>query len=194
MALITGNNNSNFLIGTNSDDWILGYGGSDDIEGNDGNDLIYGGTGGDIINGDSGNDLIFGNDGNDFLFGNVGDDLINGGLGNDQINGFGGGQEYDTLTGGGGVNEFILGNFSQRYYSGSGYATITDFNWIFDTLIVPANINIDDYTIDTANLSGGTAVDTRIRYGSDWIAVLEDVNLTNINPSSYLEQALAPVP
>lgn len=211
MALITGDNNSNFLIGTNSADWILGYGGSDDLEGNDGNDLISGGSGNDAIYGENGrdtlsgdngsdlmyggngNDFIYGNAGNDFIYGNAGNDSINGGSENDAINGFGDGQEYDTLTGGGGANDFYLGEFSQLYYTGLGYATITDFNWLFDDLIVPVNISIDDYTIDTVNISGGAAVDTRIRYGSDWIAVLEDVNLSNINPTVYFEEAFAPV-
>ncbi len=148
------------------------------ITGNSANNRLDGGSGNDTIDGGSGNDTLIGGDGNDSLIGGFGNDSISGGNGDDTINAYGtsafGGEQYDTLSGGtdGRNDRFILGGSWGVSYKGYGYATINDFNGIYDTLVL--NGTSSQYNYST---SGG---DTTIYYNGpgsisgDIIAILED--------------------
>jgi Ca2+-binding RTX toxin-like protein len=99
---------------------FTGYGltGNDTVDGNIGNDSLIGGAG---------NDLLRGGVGNDSLTGGIGRDTLLGGAGNDILNGKSYWGAIDILTGNSGADTFVLGN-QIVYYTGSGYATITDFD------------------------------------------------------------------
>lgn len=109
----------------------------------------------DYLFGKAGNDILRGNDGYDVLIGDVGNDLLIGGKGSDVLNGsttnifssnatsFRVG-EVDTLTGGKGVDFFVLGDHDRSYYNDKNkntsgtkdYASITDFNLEQDLIIL----------------------------------------------------------
>ena len=74
MALITGNENDNFLPGTADSDRIRGLGGNDLIEGRAGNDILEGGNGRDTIYGGTGRDVLVGGLGRDLMYGGPGND------------------------------------------------------------------------------------------------------------------------
>ncbi|MHC5598092.1 MAG: calcium-binding protein [Nostoc sp.] len=197
---ITGNEYSNFLSGLGGNDYIQGKGGNDYIYGGDGvdnliggsgNDSLYGGKGGDVLFGDeitigsgtpAGNDYLSGEDGNDLLYGGRGNDTLLGGADNDFFSGYGGvSGEIDTYTGGAGADTFSLGyngSFTNIDYLGSGYAIITDFNWLQgDKIRVGGSKR--DYTLQkSSNFSGTAALDTLIYRNSDLIAVVQDT--TNV--------------
>jgi Ca2+-binding RTX toxin-like protein len=111
------------ITGTSQDDVIISYGRSQDT--------------------------LVGNDGNDFLDGLRLSDSLSGGAGNDTLRGFGvfsdDDFEIDTLTGGSGADNFVLGGFdlNRAYYNytdRSDYALITDFNAVEgDTLTLYAD-------------------------------------------------------
>lgn len=158
MANINGTNRADNLTGTSRNDVINALAGNDTVDGGNGNDRIslgdgndylnitstgndtvYGGKGNDYIDGYTSNELFYGGEGTDTLRGNSGDDnlyggkgndILDGGDGDDFLNGFGGnaGAEYDTLTGGVGIDLFALGDNSKAYYTDNGYVEINDFN------------------------------------------------------------------
>lgn len=111
---------------------------------------------------------------NDTLIGNSSNNSLSGSYGNDYIAGYGG---YDTLIGGSGNDTFALGDSSSVFYQGDGYATIADFNWEYDYIQVNGSSN--QYSLETGNWTGGSALDTAIYFGSDAIAVVQDS--TNVN-------------
>lgn len=110
-------------------------------------------TGNSLSNEIRGNGLdntLFGVAGNDLLLGGRGSDTLRGGAGNDVLEGFAADgrwwtHEYDTLTGDGGADVFVIGiserpegvsayrssASSERFpqYLGQGKVYITDFNW-----------------------------------------------------------------
>lgn len=135
---------------------------------------LVGTRGRDSLIGDSGNDTLTGGRGNDVLLGMDGNDVLSGGRGNDILNGYGGsGAEYDTLSGGLGADTFVLGGEWGVSYLENGYATITDWNPLVDTIQVQGSAS--QYTLDASQNWGGTAaVDTAIYYGTDLIGVVLD--------------------
>lgn len=140
---------------------LIGTIGSDSLTGNSGNDTLKGGMSSDIL---------LGMDGNDFLVGGRGRDILNGYGGN--------GPEYDTLSGGLGADQFVLGGSWGVSYLGNGYTTITDWNPVFDKIQVLGTAS--QYTLDTSQNWGGTAeVDTAIYFGTDLIGVVLDT--TNVS-------------
>ncbi|MCA1992580.1 MAG: hypothetical protein LDL41_11190 [Coleofasciculus sp. S288] len=114
------------ITGTSFDDCLYGEAGNDYIDAWTGNDYVDGWTGDDTLLGYDGNDYLVGSEGHDWLYGEAGDDTLIGS--NPYVWGSGSG-EYDTLSGGAGADTFVLGDFYEAYYQGSGFATITDFNW-----------------------------------------------------------------
>ncbi|MEA5601735.1 DVUA0089 family protein [Nostoc sp. UHCC 0252] len=144
VAYTLGNNLENLrLSGTSA---INGTGNSlnNIVFGNTVNNTLNGRVGNDTLDGNLGNDTLNGDDGNDSLQGGPGNDRLNGGSGNDILIGvWPGGSplspglgETDTLTGGVGLDRFILGDAINVYYddkntTNAGFgdlATITDFN------------------------------------------------------------------
>jgi Ca2+-binding RTX toxin-like protein len=173
------------LFGTEENDYIFGDEGDDALYGFKGNDFLDGWAGNDVVVGYEGRDTLLGGDGDDTLgdwyHGEPGTDSLNGGAGNDVLYGYGGGVEYDTLTGGGGADKFVLGQETNSsvngyaYYLGSGYATITDFNWAEgDKFQVYGNES--DYSLKYDTSSADTR--TRIFYKDDLIAIVQDT--TNV--------------
>ncbi len=95
---------------------VTGTPNQDQIVGNKRNNILDGFGGDDNLIGGLGNDTLIGGDGNDTLLGtsNTGSGL----------------HEKDVLTGGSGVDKFILGNASGSFYKRNGnkdFAEITDF-------------------------------------------------------------------
>lgn len=136
--------------------------------------------------GSSSNDTIVGNgtanflqggSGNDFLSGGSGHDTLIGGSGNDRLVGYAGGTEYDVLAGGIGVDTFVLGNSSSTFYQGNDYARITDFDWRNDYIQVKGTSR--QYSLQSGNWFGSSALDTAIFFGSDAVGVVQDS--TNVN-------------
>jgi Ca2+-binding RTX toxin-like protein len=96
---------------------VTGTPNQDNIVGSSGNNTLNGFGGDDNLIGGNGNDTLIGGDGNDTLLGttNTGTSGLN---------------ERDVLTGGSGVDKFILGNASGSFYKENGnrdFAEITDF-------------------------------------------------------------------
>jgi Ca2+-binding RTX toxin-like protein len=158
------------------------------ITGNSANNRLDGGLGNDTIDGGSGNDTLLGGDGNDSLVGGLGNDSISGGNGNDVINAYGTSpsslDQYDTLEGGlaGGNDTFILGGSWGVSYAGNGFATITDWNGSYDTLVLKGNAS--QYSFSTS--SGDTTIyynnPDSLPGGRDIVAILE--NTTNFSFAS----------
>ncbi len=121
----TGNSLNNFIFGNSLNNTVNGRAGNDTIDGNIGNDILNGEDGNDILQGGPGNDILNGGSGNDILIGTFPGSLLPPGLG-----------ESDTLTGGIGVDRFILGDAVNVFYDDNNtanpgfgdLATITDFN------------------------------------------------------------------
>ncbi|MBN3871280.1 MAG: hypothetical protein HWQ23_13685 [Nostoc sp. JL33] len=121
----TGNSLNNFVFGNRANNTLNSGGGNDTLDGNFGNDTLNGGDGNDSLQGGPGNDILNGGSGDDILIGVYPGSPLPPGLG-----------ETDILTGGVGLDRFVLGDARNVYYddkntTNAGFgdlATITDFN------------------------------------------------------------------
>ncbi len=137
---------------SSTEDVLYGGSGDDYLEGSSGDNFLDGGSGNDTLLGDSNEDnVIMAGSGNDTLIGGFGDDILNAGFGSDFLDGGAGNDvliadvQYDdvvsmidTLTGGAGADQFILGTGELIYYNATEndagetpvirYSLITDFN------------------------------------------------------------------
>lgn len=195
MANITGTEGNDKRIGTFENDIMSGFGGNDTLKGgfgddnlsgdsgddqlsgDGGNDTLLGGSGNDQLFGDNGNDQLFGSSGNDLLFGLGGNDQLFGGSGNDVLIGIGPffADEFDSLTGGGGADIFVIGIPQSPFgYSGPDHATIRDFN-PSDGDRIAVQGSVSDYRfVRNQNVSGGASNDTQIFKGNDLFAIVDD--------------------
>ncbi|MEG5139403.1 MULTISPECIES: calcium-binding protein [unclassified Microcoleus] len=209
---IYGYEGNDILLGLGGDDKLYGASGSDELYGGAGNDYLDGGFDNDVLDGGSGNDTLYGGAGYDYLVGGFGNDrLIGGNLddallggtgndvllgdsGNDQLTGYGFGQnEFDILTGGIGKDTFVLGDINSVYHLGNGYATITDFSLIQSDKIQIKSLLTDGYSLGLGNWEGSNAQDTGIFYKGDLIGVVQDQNITNLNPNQVFVSASSPL-
>lgn len=169
------------LYGKIGNDLLSGGSGNDTLSGGDGNDILNGGLGNDNLNGDNQNDTLNGGLGKDTLNGGNGNDILRGGDANDTLNGGNGNdtligvnssesspgtQEIDILTGGAGVNTFVLGDANNIYYDESdfkvpnpnqfvnGYGLIKDFTSGQDTIQLKGGVN---YKLENVSLDGGVS-------------------------------------
>lgn len=147
MADIIGNGSDNILNGTAGDDRIDGRGGNDTLNGFDGADELRGGDGNDILNGGAGNDLLIGGAGADVLDGGEGIDTASwadstsgvavwlydgttaGGAAGDtvaNIENLIGSEFSDSLRGGFGVANVIIGGGGDDYISPQGGGNTVD--------------------------------------------------------------------
>lgn len=146
------------LEGTSEDDEIFGVDGDDIALGNGGDDSIFGGND---------NDSLSGGDGNDFL---TGADLgLNLGFG-----------EIDSLTGGTGLDTFVLGDSENVYYDDGNdsifssdlgttdYALIADFVDGEDTIQLKGGLQ---YRLETTTVGENTGVGIYVEKGSRWITI-----------------------
>jgi Ca2+-binding RTX toxin-like protein len=162
------------LFGNTGDDSLYGGQGNDNSSGGEGNDSLYGGKGRDNLIGGSGNDYLLGGSGNDSLLGITGNDSLVGGAGNDTLAGAlasieGVEGDLDTLTGGAGADQFILGYSASNCYLGEGYATITDFSRRQgDKLQVSGSAS--DYSLEESTALSGIG----IYYQDNLIAVIQN--------------------
>ncbi|MBD2614920.1 DVUA0089 family protein [Nostoc punctiforme FACHB-252] len=147
----TGNTLNNFLFGNSANNTLNGRAGNDTLDGNLGNDILNGEDGNDSLQGGPGNDSINGGSGDDILIGTFPGSLLPPGLG-----------ELDTLTGGLGVDRFILGDSLNVFYDDnntinpgfSDLAVITDFDSNLDRIELKGAVQ--DYLLQ------GVAGNTRI--------------------------------
>ncbi|MFN6566492.1 calcium-binding protein [Dendronalium sp. ChiSLP03b] len=161
---LDGGSGNDLLEGSLGEDYLYGGSGNDRIYGGTlnpnrrqsdaGDDHLYGGSGDDLLAasivdiyfGSGRNDFLDGGAGNDTLYGEAGSDFLDGGAGNDVLIGD---TDFvffrqntvdvvDTLTGGAGSDQFILGSdvhgltlyglaFGEES-TFTEYAIITDFN------------------------------------------------------------------
>ncbi|MBW4641106.1 MAG: FG-GAP repeat protein [Gloeocapsa sp. UFS-A4-WI-NPMV-4B04] len=188
MATRNGTPGNDTLTGTASADSIFGFAGSDNLQGLVGDDKLFGGTGSDrlfggrgkfsdYLDGGDGDDRIRGNDGNDNLIGGAGNDQLFAGRGNDRLDGGDGNDiltgsttnlvgEIDILTGGTGVDLFVLGDATQVFYDDHNqttagtrdYALVTDFDTIYD--VIQLKGTSDNYLLapSPGKLPAGTAI------------------------------------
>ncbi|MEH2457819.1 DVUA0089 family protein [Nostoc sp.] len=120
-----GNSLNNILFGNTVNNTLNGRAGDDTLDGNFGNDTLNGEDGNDSLQGGPGNDILNGGSGNDILIGVWPGSPLPPGLG-----------ETDILTGGVGLDRFVLGDATNVFYddkntTNAGFgdlATITDFN------------------------------------------------------------------
>lgn len=200
--LISGDDNSNWLIGNNGNDIIVAGKGYDYINGGDGNDLLiggadadnlFGGNGNDSIYADDGNDSVYAGTGNDEIFGGKGDDTLFADDGNDTINGGEGndtiyaGTGNDTIKGGAG-NDFINGTTGSDTYLfnlGDGSDTIIDTSaygssdidtLVFGTGITKENLQIirDNYDL-LLQVNDNDSIRVKYWFGSDQRNTLESI-------------------
>ena len=112
-------------------------------------------------------DVLEGGLGSDQLFGDEGDDVLDG---TDGVNlGY---REKDVLSGGSGRDKFILGRAGSDYYlfdGDDGFATITDFEVGVDVLQLEGSSR-------NSYIWHQEGAHTRLSFGSDTIAVLENVS------------------
>lgn len=156
-----------------NNDTLVGGQGHDRLYGNLGHDTLYGDeaseTGSSLEN-SFGNDLLVGNVGHDSLFGEGGDDILNGSSAVAA-----GAFEQDTLTGGSGSDQFILGDANRAYYLADGardYALIKDFT-------VEDSIQLLGSASDYTQQQQGSHV--HLYYGgSELVAIFENTSTFNL--------------
>ena len=158
----SGNHHNNIMRGNGNGNNLRGYSGYDTLYGGYGNDNLYGGHNTDTLLGEGGNDRLRG-------AGSITDDVRP--------------LEYDRLTGGFGADTFVLGdadvhaygNYSGVFYLGNDYARITDFSRAQgDKMEVVGELS--DYSLDDSmNVLGSSALDTRVFYQGELIAIAENV-------------------
>lgn len=153
---------------------------------NDNGKIIIGEYQADVIDGGAGNDKLFGDSNNDTLTGKSGNDLLVGGEGNDRLSGDGlsntgddiiyGGSGADTLSGEGGTDTFV-------FQPGDGSSDRSQANLITDFKIGVDIIGLKEINSDALSFEGDS-IDSTIRLGEEYLAVLEGVSLDEINIAS----------
>ncbi|MEZ2227325.1 MAG: SBBP repeat-containing protein [Microcoleus sp.] len=159
---LLGGNGEDVLMGDRGSDSLVGGEGNDTLYGGKGNDTLLGGNGEDVLMGDRGSDILNGGDGNDILLGGKGDDVLMGGLGD------------DTLTGGNGSDRFLLS-------ANSGADTITDFEYVKDSLSLNNGLNFFQLSITQEN----NATFIRLSATGEILASLNGVTASLINAADF---------
>ena len=180
--IIGGDDGADTIFGGNGDDTINGGNGNDIITGQNDNDTIIGAAGDDTLSGGLGNDFINGNDGNDRVLGQGGVDNLHGAAGDDYLHG-GSDSDADRLTGGSGLDEFIVIGGVDVVADRAGFETYAGFS---ESLTSPLVEVIGDQLF-----VHGTADDDRIhinRDGSDKFTLwLEHDNVGTYSVAAFSE-------
>ena len=182
---IVGSRYDDVLTGDSSSNIIVGNAGADTISGADGADYLYGDGSSSATyadqrahqNGDYNLNSIGGNDdnlsggaGNDYLEGNLGDDTLDGGTGS------------DTLTGGDGADSFIL-RVGDGGLTESDADIITDFTDGSDVFGLTTGLSFGD--LKWAQGSGDYANDSIISYGSEYLAILQGIDVSLLTEADF---------
>jgi Ca2+-binding RTX toxin-like protein len=214
---IFGGGGEDSINGGIGSDYIHGDDGSDTIGGGDGNDTVFGNNGDDVLDGGNGDDLIFGGEGSDFVSGGDGNDTIWGSLenfsnddyiintsttsnteDNSSIEILESPRITDIIFGGNGNDHIYLGGGEivsggeghdtfTAYINDGNYATITDFNPLYDTLELYIDVNISEHSLTFTNgdagqtfiLLNGVKV---ICITSDYDMDINDINIIRTSP------------
>ncbi len=190
-----GGDGSDVIYGGADSDVIYGGAGNDQIFANEGNNTIFAGAGNDLIYAGAGNDQIVGGNGNDTIFAGEGVNIISGGDGNDVINA---GAGADVINAGAGINTvnagegnnvitstgidmITAGSGSDRFIlgAGAGEATIRNFG-TGDRIQLTGGVEFADLTLEARGRN------TRILLGSDLIATLQSVAVSQVNSSLFV--------
>ncbi|XZN91786.1 MAG: M10 family metallopeptidase C-terminal domain-containing protein [Microcoleus sp.] len=123
----------------------------------------------DVLTGNIENNTLVGGEGNDTLSGLRGNDTL---IGVNPLSATPGSNETDVLIGGRGRDIFVLGDATKTYYSGTGFASIQDFQAGIDRIQLRGNISNYNIVGNSINLAGT----------SDQIAVIQG----NFTPDSFL--------
>ena len=139
---------SNFV-----DDLIIGGNGNDILRGHVGNDTIEGVAGHNVLIGGKGDDLLIAGDDGDVIFSKAGDDTVLGGEGDDLF--IIGQHPTDTgashISGGGGMNLFLLDNGTSAIIEDFSDTDYVGFNGVFsdvDALHDAMSFDKDDLILD----------------------------------------------
>jgi len=194
---LVGDDQANTADGAGGNDTISGKGGRDELKGGTGNDTINGGLGGDRLLGDAGQDTVAGGVGQDTLMGGAGNDVLFGNSNRDRLTGVDpdsvnpGRGEVDRLSGGSGLDVFVLGNAATAFYNDGkpnlagkqDYALITDFK---PTDVIQLHGSAADYTLTA--LSGklaGTLISLKTGNQPEWIGVVQGVAGLTLSSSAF---------
>lgn len=179
------------LQGDDGNNLLQGDFQGDTLEGGAGNDRLEGKAGNDVLMGDSGDDIVLGEERNDDLYGGTGDDTLLGGDGADILQGAGfnngnwGFDEFDILTGGAGVDQFVLGSNDKPFYTGSvDWAEITDFKLEEDYIQLYGKST--DYLLNTSMFPGSTSIIYQADNTNKLIGVVQGITGLNPTVSNFL--------
>jgi Ca2+-binding RTX toxin-like protein len=187
--LLDGGDGNDLLIGSTIDDLEVGGDGNDLLRGYQGDDRLFGGAGNDVIQGSWGEDTLFGGSGDDVLRGHGDSDILDGGSGRDLLYGdntysLPNRANIDSLSGGSGGDEFILGTAYETYYQVGGdvdFAIIQDFQAEEDRLQLHGEVG--DYSLGVVTSAADETPGTYIIYEAygvqETIAFVE--NATNLD-------------
>ena len=145
----------------------------------DGDDTIILGNSGGWSRGGRGNDNISAGSGEHHLRGHEGDDTLDGGAGN------------DTLEGGTGKDIITTGSGSDTIYLRAGDGgnelsdadIITDFTDGSDDFGLTTSLSFGDLTRTQG--SGDYANDTIIKYGSEYLAILQNIDVSLLTEADF---------
>ena len=169
------------IYGSIGHDTFDGGAGDDTINGREGHDKLIGGDGDDTISGDggsgyAGNDILYGNGGNDDLRGRDGNDILDGGTGKDII-ATGSGSDTIYLRIGDGGNAL------------SDADIITDFTDGSDDFGLTTSLSFGDLTRTQG--SGDYANDTIIKYGTEYLAILQNIDVSLLTEADFEDVDIA---
>ena len=180
------------IDGTGGADIIRGDSVTNILRGSGGADTIYGGGGNDFLSGstswsnssdsassrqqaanDSGsdtNDNLYGQAGDDILIGTIGDNILDGGTG------------ADTIYSGHGSDKIIL-RIGDGGNALSDADIITDFTDGSDDFGLTNGLSFGDLTKTQG--SGDYANDTIIKYGSEYLAILQNIDVSLLTEADF---------
>ena len=192
--VMAGGEGNDSLFGGAGQDAVFGEGGDDLLRGSADDDVIFGGKGEDTLRGDGGDDILqsvelideedFINDirtaitedditpvyNTDLEVGEA--DTLHGGFGNDSLF-FG---SNDEATGGGGKDEFIVGDWMIP----GEEAIVTDYVRGIDTLLYQHDVTADTPVVSFGETEDG---DAEVRIDDEVVMVLQNVDFGTLRAS-----------
>ena len=177
LRLTTGSaENFENLRGTSSSEELHGDAVENELSGLAGDDKLYGYGASDVLKGGDGDDTLYGGDGSDNLQAGAGDDKLDGGTGADTII-TGSGSDQIILRAGDGGNEL------------SDADIITDFTDGSDDFGLTNSLSFDDLTRTQG--TGDYANDTIIKYGSEYLAILRNIDVSLLTEADFEDVDIA---